>query len=211
MSSIGLLFVGAVLLINGVMLLGGVDTKTAGVFNLFVGGLQTLIPTYLVVTADSADAVLGASGIFLFGFTYLYVGITNLAGYEGTGLGWYSAWVSVLAVGFGVVNWVRFDDPATALLWFQWSVLWALFFALIALGRSELTTLTGWFAIIASVTTCTVPGFVGLLGEAVPVGVVAAALIATAAVVAAIGIRTVPAALATHRSAPAPAPVPVGV
>ena len=39
MASVGLLYVGAVLFINGLMLLRVVDMKAAGVFNLFVGGL----------------------------------------------------------------------------------------------------------------------------------------------------------------------------
>ena len=47
----GLLYVGAVLFLNGVMILGRVDAKAAAVFNLFVGGLQVLTPTYLIFTA----------------------------------------------------------------------------------------------------------------------------------------------------------------
>ncbi len=37
MSNVGLLFVGAVLFMNGLLLLGRVDPKSAAVFNLFVG------------------------------------------------------------------------------------------------------------------------------------------------------------------------------
>lgn len=43
MSSVGLMFVGAVLFVNGLLLLGKTDAKSAGTFNLFVGALQTAI------------------------------------------------------------------------------------------------------------------------------------------------------------------------
>jgi hypothetical protein len=60
-----------------------------GIFNLFVGVLQVVVPFYIIATADDPNVILNASGIFLFGFTYLYVGITNLGGFDASGLGWY--------------------------------------------------------------------------------------------------------------------------
>jgi hypothetical protein len=189
MSSVGLLFVGAALFVNGLLFLGLTDGKTAGVFNLFVGALQTAIPFYLIATATSPDQVLAASGVFMFGFTYLYVGINNLAGFTGNGLGWYSAWVSLMAVGYGVTNAVRFDDWASALLWFQWAALWALFFVVIALGRAEWTRVAGWLTLVMAFTTCTVPGFVYLLGETVPAWAVAASIVATVVGIAPSALR----------------------
>ena len=165
MSSVGLTFVGAALFVNGLLFLGRIDPRSAGVFNLFVGALQTAIPFYLIATASTPDEILGAAGIFLFGFTYLYVGIGNLAGLDGSGLGWYSAWVALMASCFAVVNAVRFDDLPTALLWAQWAVLWALFWVVLGLGRAELTEAAGWLTLILSFTTCTVPGLLLLLGE----------------------------------------------
>ena len=104
MSSVGLLFVGAVLFMNGLLFLGKADAKGVAVFNLFVGGLQTAIPFYLIATAQTTDDILGAAGIFLFGFTYLYVGIVTLAGFKSDGIGWYSLWVAALATGFGLTE-----------------------------------------------------------------------------------------------------------
>ena len=51
MANVGLLFVGAVLFLNGIMLLGKVDARSAAVFNLFIGALQVLTPTYLIFTS----------------------------------------------------------------------------------------------------------------------------------------------------------------
>jgi len=191
MSSVGLLFVGAALFVNGLLLLGQVDAKTAGVFNLFVGALQTAIPFYVIATASDPDQILAAAGVFMFGFTYLYVGINNLAGFEGNGLGWYSAWVSVMAVGFGVTNIVKFDDLASGLLWAQWAVLWGLFFVVIGLRKAQWTALTGWLTLVLAFTTCTVPGFVYLLGETVPAWVIAVSIALTALAVAPLAIRVV--------------------
>jgi hypothetical protein len=191
MSAVGLTFVGAVLFVNGLLFLGKVDAKSAGVFNLFVGALQTAIPFWLITHATTPDEVLGAAGIFLFGFTYLYVGIGNLKGYAADGLGWYSAWVAVMAAGFGVVNIVRFDDTTSGLLWLQWSVLWGLFWVVLALGVTRLTEAAGWLTLIQSFTTCTVPGFVILLGKwaDVPVWAVVASIAASAAVVVPVALK----------------------
>ena len=191
MSAVGLTFVGAVLFVNGLLFLGKVDAKSAGVFNLFVGALQTAIPFWLITHAATPDDVLSAAGIFLFGFTYLYVGIGNLKGYSADGLGWYSAWVAVMAAGFGIVNIVRFDDTASGLLWLQWSVLWALFWVVLALGVTRLTEAAGWLTLIQSFTTCTVPGFVILLGKwaDVPVWAILASIAASAAVVVPVALR----------------------
>ena len=83
MGSVGLLYVGAVLILNGVMLLGYVEARSAAPLNLFVGALQVVTPTYLIFTSGGdATTILGASGIYLFGFTYLYVGINLLAGLD---------------------------------------------------------------------------------------------------------------------------------
>jgi hypothetical protein len=207
MSAVGLLFVGAVLFVNGLLFLGRIDPRSAGVFNLFVGALQTAIPFWLIAHAATPDDVLGAAGIFLFGFTYLYVGIGNLAGLPSDGLGWYSAWVAVLAAGFGVVNIVRFHDTPTGLLWLQWSVLWAVFWVVLALGVSWLTSAAGWLTLIQSVTTCTVPGFVILLGKwgEVPVWPIALSIVVSLAVVVPLALRSRAASPVEAGAQPVPA------
>ena len=45
MGNVGLLYVGAVLFINGLMLLGKVEPGRRRIFNLFVGALQVITPT----------------------------------------------------------------------------------------------------------------------------------------------------------------------
>ena len=192
MASVGLLFVGAVLLVNGLLFLGKVDGKAAAPLNLFVGALQTAVPFWLLAHATTPDAVFSAAGIFLFGFTYLYVGINNLAGFAGTGLGWYSAWVSLLAALIGITNIVKYHDTAFGLLWLQWSVLWGLFFLVLALGIERLTAPAGWLTVIQSVTTCTIPGYLLLIGKwsSVPIWAISASIVISVAAVALIDLRT---------------------
>jgi putative amide transporter protein len=195
MSSVGLLFVGSVLFLNGLLFLGKADAKGVAVFNLFVGGLQTAVPFYLIATAHTPNQILGAAGIFLFGFTYLYVGIVNLAGFRSDGIGWYSLWVAVLATGFGLTNILRFHDTPTGLLWLQWAVLWGLFWVVLALGVERLTALAGWLTLILSLTTCTIPGFLLLLGDwgKVPTWGVIASIVATAIALVPLALRSAPA------------------
>jgi putative amide transporter protein len=211
MSDVGLMFVGAVLFVNGLLLLGKIDAKGAATFNLFVGALQTAIPFYLIATAKTTDDILLASGIFLFGFTYLYVGIANLAGQAPVGLGWYSAWVAIMATAFGITNIVRFHDPTIGLLWLQWAVLWALFWLVLGLGITRLTPLTGWLTLILSFTTCTIPGYLLLLGEwgHVPTWLVLVVIAATAVVLLPVGLRSLRKPAATAGQAEAGIPVSV--
>jgi hypothetical protein len=165
MGSVGLLYVGAVLIVNGLMLLGRVDARAAAPLNFFVGGLQVITPTYLIFTsAGDANTILSASGLYLFGFTYLYVGFNLLGGLDGTGLGWFSAFVAVCAVVYAGLNFGRFDDPAFGVIWLYWAVLWALFFLVLGLKREELTRFTGAVAVVAGVVTAAVPAFMLLTG-----------------------------------------------
>ncbi|MEV6654025.1 AmiS/UreI family transporter [Streptomyces sp. NPDC051219] len=162
MGNVGLLFVGAVLFINGLLLLGKVDARSGAVFNLFVGALQVLTPTYLIFTADGdPNKILAASGIYLFGFTYLYVGIGLLAGLDSTGVGYYSLFVAIAAIGYSFVNFRLFKDYPFGVIWLYWAFLWLLFFLLLGLKMTSLTTYVGWVTAIQGWVTGVIPA--GLL------------------------------------------------
>jgi hypothetical protein len=165
-ASVGLLFVGAVLFLNGMMLLGRVDPKAAAPLNLFVGAMQVVAPTYLIFTANGdTDTILNASGLYLFGFTYLYVGINLLAGLDGTGVGYYSAFVAVCALVFSGLNFGRLKDNGFGVIWLYWAFLWALFFVLLGLNRAAWTRYTGAVAAIEGWVTGVVPAFLLLTGR----------------------------------------------
>ncbi len=165
MAAVGLLFVGAVLFLNGLLLLGIVDGKAAAPFNLFVGALQVVTPTYLIFTAGGDPlTILAASGIYLFGFTYLYVGIGLLAGLDTTGVGWFSLFVAIAAIGYSWASFAILGDPAFGVIWLYWSFLWALFWIVLGLKRESLTRYTGWVTAIQGWVTAAIPAFLLLTG-----------------------------------------------
>ncbi len=165
MNNVGLLYVGAVLFVNGLMLLGRVPARSAAVLNLFVGALQCVVPTVMLIqNAGDPAAVLAASGLYLFGFTYLYVGVVNLAGLEPEGLGWFSLFVSGAAAVYSILSFTVSGDPVFGVIWLSWSVLWFLFFLVLGLRREELTRFTGWAVTLLSLPTCAVPAFLALTG-----------------------------------------------
>jgi putative amide transporter protein len=162
---VGLLYVGAVLFINGVMLLGKINPRAAGVFNLFVGGMQVIFPTIIIATAGGDEAViLAASGIYLFGFTYLYVGIGLLADLDTTGVGWFSLFVAIAAVGYSIANFRILGDPPFGVIWLYWAFLWLLFFLLLGLKMDGLRVYTGWVTAIQGFVTAAIPAYLILAG-----------------------------------------------
>ncbi|MEU6421170.1 AmiS/UreI family transporter [Streptomyces spiralis] len=165
MGNVGLLYVGSVLYLNGLILLGKVDAKSGGVFNLFVGVLQVVTPTYLVMTAQGdTRQILTASGLYLFGFTYLYVGIGLLAGLDTNGVGFFSLFVAIAALGYSFANFHLVRDPSFGVIWLYWAFLWFLFFLLLGLKREALTAYTGWVTTIEGWVTGAIPGFLLLAG-----------------------------------------------
>jgi len=165
MSNVGLLYVGAILFINGLMLIGVIPSKSAAILNFFVGGMQVVLPTIILMQANNDPAIIFAtSGLYLFGFTYLYVGILQVTGISGEGLGWFSLFVAACAVVIGALQFVL-GDAVFGVIWWIWAVLWFLFFLLLGLGKESLGRTTGWFAILISHLTATIPAFFLLTGR----------------------------------------------
>lgn len=199
MGTVGLLYVGAILFINGMALMGLVRGNGAVPLNFFVGLLQVLTPTYLIFTADgNTDQIFGASGLYLFGFTYLYVAFNTVWGFDGTGLGWFSFFVAIAAVGYAVVNIVKYSDYAFGVIWLQWAFLWWLFYLVLAKGRGDLTWFTGGVTALQGWITAAIPAFMLLIGawQAIDNWMLAAA----EALVAIVGV------LALKARSPAPQP-----
>jgi hypothetical protein len=165
MGTVGLLYVGAVLFINGMMLLEKIEPRAAAILNLFVGVLQVVTPTVLIITANgSTDQILSAAGLYLFGFTYLYVGIGLLGGFDTTGVGYFSLFVAVMAVGFSFANFQILNDRPFGVIWLYWAFLWLLFFLLLGLKRAHLAHYTGWVTAIQGWVTAAIPAYFLLTG-----------------------------------------------
>lgn len=165
MGNISLLFGGVALFINSLVLFGKVDVKSAGVFSLFTGLLQTFIATWLVIGASSAE-VFGYASVYLFAFTYLYVGVTFLFDLDGRGVGWFSLFVSISAVFYATISFTM-GDVMGAVTWLFWSFLWGLFYVGMGLGR-QIDGLTARVAFVLAWLTLIVPALFGLANLMTP-------------------------------------------
>ncbi|MDN5860010.1 MAG: AmiS/UreI family transporter [Pseudonocardia sp.] len=178
MGAVGLFFVGAVLFINGVMLLGWVDARSAVPMNFFVGGLQLVTPTYLIFTANGdADTILSAGALYMFAFTYLYVAVNITFDLDGTGLGYFCLFVVLSALVYSGLNFFRFGDPGFGVIWLHWAFLWLLFFLLLGLKWESLGRYTGAVCAIQGWITGWIPALLLLTGSyAAVAGTLAVAL-----------------------------------
>ncbi|MBV7505078.1 acetamide transporter [Bacillus sp. sid0103] len=164
MSFVGLFLSGAVLFLNSLMLLGKAEAKSVGFFNIFIGIIQIIIPSYLMVAAGQNNWDLyNVAAIFLFGLTYLYVGVTLLKGLDGSGLGWFSLWVAIIAVVYTITSIIHFHDIVNALTWGMWAYLWFLFFLSNSL-KKKIDTYIGLVAFVQSWVTLTIPALLYFLG-----------------------------------------------
>jgi uncharacterized membrane protein len=171
MAQTGLLFVGAVLFINGLSLMGYVKGKSLVPMDLFVGLLQVITPLYLIFTASGTPAEVSAtillgSGLFLFGFTYLYVAINNIYDLDGSGLGWFCLYVVLAAIVYAYFNFRTATPGGNVLtvLWLSWAFLWGLFWLVLSLGKTSLTRYTGAVCATQGIITGFIPALV-LIGQ----------------------------------------------
>lgn len=163
MGAIGLLFSGAALFLNSLMLLGKAEEKSVAFFNILVGALQVITPIYLIITSDQSNwSMFNNGAVFLFGFTYLYLGATILKGYDSSGLGWYSLWVAMMALVYAVVFYIQENDALNALIWVMWAFLWFLFYLSSAL-KKPYEAYIGRVAFVQSWVTLTLPSLFMLL------------------------------------------------
>jgi hypothetical protein len=186
-----LLYVGAVLVINGIWLLGQARVATSGeagataaeahpffiqgrevaVINVFTGFVGVVAAVTLMVQGNRDEdlaSIRAAGFILLFAFTYLWVAANGFLNAGGRAFGWYCLFVAVTAVPAGIytLNNAAGNDASIYLGidWFAWAILWFLFFALLALDW-PITRLTGGLAVIEGVGTAWVFGMLLLLDQ----------------------------------------------
>ncbi|MDR6507953.1 AmiS/UreI family transporter [Arthrobacter oryzae] len=169
MAHICLLLSGAALLINGLATLGHLPRRDAAVFSLVIGIIQVALGVTYLGSASSGindggpQLLLGAAGMFLFGLTYVYVGLDHLLELGSKGLGWFSGLVGACGPLLAAA-WAG-EDPFLAVLWLCWTYLWMLFFLQLALGFARLAPLVGWSLLLTSQASATLPAFMGLTGN----------------------------------------------
>jgi hypothetical protein len=186
-----LLYVGAVLVVNGIWLFGQaraaalapagdspaatahptlLDNREVTVLNIFTGFVGIVCASTLLIQGNrdgDLASVRGGGFILLFAFTYLWVAFNTYLGVDGRAFGWYCLFVAITAIAAGIYTFrdANGDDAAIwlGIDWFAWAVLWFLFFMLLALQR-PVARITGLVAIVEGIGTAWVFGFLLLEG-----------------------------------------------
>lgn len=169
MLGLVLFWVGAVLCLNGLWLLGRIGDNEIGVIDVFVGSLTLAASVYLAFGPGAdASSIAAAAFTLLFSFTYFWVAWNRYNGADGRGLGWFCLFVAITTVPIALET---FGNAATtwdvwfAVCWVSWGVLWLLFFLILAQGRAELTRATGMICAAQGVYTGWIPGYLLLTGH----------------------------------------------
>lgn len=162
-----LFFVGAVLVLNGLWLLGRIADNEIALIDIMVGTLTGLACLYLAFgPGANAGSIKAAALTLLFTFTYFWVAWNRYNGADGRGLGWFSLFVAITAVP------VTIDSFASATttwgLWFAWcwvgwGVLWFLYFVLLVLQK-PIVKFVGAVTVFVGIYTGWVPGYMLLNG-----------------------------------------------
>lgn len=164
MANVGLLLSGAVLFLNSLMLRGKAEAKSVAIFNFFVGILQIIIPLYLIMVSDQNHwTIYNHTATFLFGLTFLYVSFTFYKGMDGSGLGWFCAWGTMIAIFYAFVSAIHFNNYVLTLTWIMWAFLWYLFYVL-NIPKKPVADYVGKVTLIQSFVTLTFPALLSLIG-----------------------------------------------
>lgn len=167
MLGLALLYVGAVLFLNGLWLMGYIQDREIAVINVF-SGTVTLLVAFFLAFGPGADAasIRAAAWTLLFSFTYFWVAINRYNGADGRGLGWFCLFVALTAAPIAYTT----LSAATSVWgfwfganWAAWAILWFMFWLLLALRR-PIARITGIVTCAEGVLTGWLPGYLLLTG-----------------------------------------------
>lgn len=166
MLGVCLLFVGIVLINNGICNLCNVDGKSAAVMNIFTGGLSLFIN---FVNLAQGNYYAAGTGL-LFGFTYLFVAINSIFKLSGKPFAWFSTFVAVNAFVFGTLEGFTGiqalgiePDIRWAGIWYLWGILWGTSFVEEILGK-KLGKFTPCLQVFEGIITAWIPGLLMMIG-----------------------------------------------
>ncbi len=175
---LALLYVGAVLFLNGLWLMDKIGDNEISIINIFSGLITFLIAMYLAFGPGADAGSIKAAGLtLLFTFTYLWVAFNRYSGADGRGLGWFSLFVAITVVpvaistlGSATTTW----DVWFGLCWAAWAVLWFMYFLLLA-QKKQIAWVTGLVTSVQGVLTGWLPGYLLLDGYMGPAAAAAEA------------------------------------
>ncbi len=162
-----LFFVGAVLFLNGIWIMGHIEDREISVINVFVGSLTLLVSLFLALGPEAdAGSIKAAAFTLLFTFTYFWVAWNRWNGSDGRGLGWFCFFVGVTVIPITLQTLAEAQSPLgywLVVCWGSWAVLWLMFWALLALQK-PIAKPTGMLCAAQGVYTGWIPGYMVLVG-----------------------------------------------
>lgn len=88
---------------------------------------------------------------------------TFYKGLDGSGLGWFCAWGSLIALFYALVSTFHYHNYVLTLTWVMWAFLWYLFYVLNIL-KKQVADYVGKVAFVQSFVTLTIPALLSLIG-----------------------------------------------
>ncbi|MDR3121553.1 MAG: AmiS/UreI family transporter [Clostridiales bacterium] len=158
MLGLCLIYVGIVLINNGVCRLSGVDGRATAVMNLFTAFVSLTVNVISIVRGDYYAAATG----LLFGFTYLFSALNNIYKLDLRPYGWFSLFVAVNTIPCALID-LAGGDWKMAVIWILWGVLWFTGFVECVLKKG-LGKFVPYLAICEGIVTAWIPGFLMLRG-----------------------------------------------
>jgi acid-activated urea channel len=160
-SALGLclLYVGIVLINNGVCRLTRVPGKAPAIMNLFTGFVSVVVN----VTAIVAGSYYAAATGLLFGFTYLFSALNTLLALDTRPYGWFCLFVAINTIPCAIIDY-RGGDELMGIIWIAWGVLWLTGFVECVM-KKDLKTFVPALAIAEGIFTAWIPGFLMLTGK----------------------------------------------
>lgn len=161
MYGIMMFYVGAVLLVVGMWMLGKAEAKSTGAVSALVGAIGFLMAMNNQFKAVTMADNYATANVLLFAFTYLLLAINCFLGWDGRALGWFCLFVAIVTVPNAIL--VLPADWRFTVIWLLWGFLWFLFFLLLALGKQGIAKFTAYLTIIIGTITAWIPGYLILV------------------------------------------------
>ncbi|ENG7679438.1 MULTISPECIES: AmiS/UreI family transporter [Providencia] len=153
MNGLLLIFIGSVLIINGISIIKGYDNKETGIFNGIIGFFCLIGNIVLMVNAKENTAYLAIAQSMLFTFTYIFLSFIKIYSLSGKLFGWYCLFVFFNALFYAYYT---SADARMIGLWLLWAILWFLFFCVFSLNKT--IKYLGELTLVIGIVTCTLPG-----------------------------------------------------
>ena len=163
MLGISMFFVGAILYLNGLWLLGKIEARAVAVFNLLVGLLCAIMALQNHFTATALSHHLATANSLLFAFTYLAVAFNCFFDLPGEGLGWFSLYVAVATIP-NMVYAALSGDLRFGFIWLLWGILWFCFFLSLVCQMSRIKKILPYLSIFIGLVSAGIPGYLMLWG-----------------------------------------------